>query len=212
MTREDIDRALSGDAEAHRVLVSSLIQIVHVAVSRQLRRYEVTRDRDIRQEALDLMHDVIVKLWENDCRELRKYDESRGSLAGFIGNIAVRHVSGVMRTKCRNPYSKLLIGDELLEGLGLGRGLDDQMLAQEYLDRLRTRLEPPDGILTPAMWTIFELHYVEGYKPGEIAAELGTKPANVSSQLNRIRARIREACDQIEVESPSGEMRQPRRV
>jgi RNA polymerase sigma factor (sigma-70 family) len=157
---QDIERALAGHRETVDALVKALRPVIQAEVGFALLPVCRSQGRDSRQEALDLVQDVLMSLWADDGKLLRRWDPARGrSLESFVRLIARRHVAGVVRSKRRNPYAEQpLPGETLDRQPGGGPGLEHHLEARDRLDQLldhvRQRLDAR-GLL------LFELLYVE---------------------------------------------------
>jgi RNA polymerase sigma factor (sigma-70 family) len=157
---EDIDRALDGDRKAVDALVKALRPVIQAEVGFALLPLGRSQRRDVRQETLDLLQDVLMSLLADDGKLLRRWDPARGcSLESFVRLIARRHVAGVIRSKRRNPYAEHPLPGETLDlqrggGPELERVVEARERLDHMLDHVRQRLDER-GLL------LFELLYVE---------------------------------------------------
>jgi RNA polymerase sigma factor (sigma-70 family) len=111
---DEIERAHGGDRAAQRALSERLLPIIRVAVARRLFTFARAQRRDPAGERDDLVHGVLLRLFENDWRTLRAFDPSRGSLDSYVAIIADRHVLSVFRTKAHDPYADVPMDDEAI--------------------------------------------------------------------------------------------------
>lgn len=160
MEPEDIDRALAGDRESVDALVRALRPVIQTEVGFAMLPLSRSQGRDARQETLDLVQDVLMSLWADDGKLLRRWDPARGSsLESFVRLIARRHVAGVVRSKRRNPYAEHPWPAETLDqqpsgGPELEHRIEARDRLDHMLDHVRQRLDER-GLL------LFELLYVE---------------------------------------------------
>lgn len=196
---EEIDRALTGDRKAVDALVRALRPVIQTEVGFALLPLGRSQGRDVRQEALDLVQDVLMSLLADDGKLLRRWDPARGcSLESFVRLIARRHVAGVVRSKRRNPYTEHPLPGETLDlrrgdGPELEHCVEVRERLDHMLDRLRRRLDER-GLL------LFELLYVEE-RPIEDACEItGMTRDAVYAWRSRLKRQLEGASE----DEPSG--------
>ena len=68
-----LEAALAGAPGARRELAARLLDVIQREVAAVLRRCAASQARDPRQEVRDLVQEVLVSLFEHDCRELRRW-------------------------------------------------------------------------------------------------------------------------------------------
>lgn len=195
-------RGLGGDAAAMRELVEALLPVVHARVTRSLwrSRRRSSTDRDAQQEVDDLTQDVFAALFADNARALRAWDPARGaSLLNFVGLIAEREVSALLRTGRRSPWTEDPTLDEhLFVAAGASEGLDLHVMSQDLLaavlERLRERLSPRGMYLFQAL--VVEERLVE-----ELADELDMTPAAIYAWRTRFVRTARAIL--VEVAPPS---------
>lgn len=189
MEPEDIDRALAGDRKAVDALVRKLRPVIQAEVGFALLPLGRSQGRDVRQETLDLLQDVLMSLLADDGKLLRRWDPARGSsLESFVRLIARRHVAGVVRSKRRNPYAEQPLPGETLDlRRGDGPELEHRIEARERLDHMlehvRQRLDER-GLL------LFELLYVEERSIEDACAATGMTRDAVYAWRSRLKRQL----------------------
>jgi RNA polymerase sigma-70 factor (ECF subfamily) len=144
-----IERALSRDRAALRVLVDRLTPVVQARVARVLLRREgAARGRRLRQEVEDFAQEVFVSLIAEDGKALRRWSAERGmSLKNFVGLIAERQAISILRSGRRSPWTEDPTFSDTLShqaGAHAGHGahVDARDLLARVLDQIRVRLSP----------------------------------------------------------------------
>lgn len=145
---ELVRAACAGERPALRALVDRLAPVAEARVARALRRRAyLARGRDIRQEIEDVVQDVFLGLFKDECRQLASWEPERGlSLEGFVGLVAERRVSAMLRRHRSNPWSEdpTLAGDipTAPEVRNPERVVASRRTLEAILDRVRATLSP----------------------------------------------------------------------
>ncbi len=179
-----VDAALGGEPGARRRLASRLLASIHKEVSVTLARW--SRTREVPQErARDLTQDVLVTLFENDSRELRRWDPQRGrTLDSFVRLVARRRCARVLDREMRRH------GETTAEHVILG---DDSVVERlRHRDALRDVLRVLYAQMNARDMELFELLYVEEFAPDEVARQLNMTRGAVNAWAYRLRKQARK--------------------
>lgn len=182
--RSLVTQALDGQSSARRELADRLLDSIHREVAICLLRWGIPRDQ-LDDRLRDLVQDVLVMLFENDGRELRRWDPERGrSLDSFVRLVARRWVARKLGRKKINLDTAGL--DEGTVGLSLpASGAESRTELQWILQRLYAEMTARDVEL-------FELLFVEEVEPGEVAERLDMTRGAVNAWSYRMRKQARE--------------------
>lgn len=187
----DIHGALAGDRRALDALVRKLRPVIQAEVGFALLPLGRSEGRDVRQEALDLVQDVLLGLLRDEGKLLRRWDPERGSsLEGFVRLVARRHVAAVVRSKRRNPYAEHPLPGETLDlqrsaGPELEHHLEARDRVDQMLDHVQQRLDERGRLL-------FELLYVEERSVDEACAATGMTRDAVYAWRSRLKRQLDE--------------------
>lgn len=187
-----MEAALSGGAGPRRRLAERLLDAIQREVAIALHRSAARQGRDPRQEVQDLVQEVLVSLFEHDARELRRWDPTRGrSLESFVRLVARRRVARVLGQRRGNPWTEGAV--ELEEGPdedGLEERLEHRAELGEVLQALHAQMSPRDVEL-------FELLFVQGLEPGEVAEQMQMSRGAVNAWSYRMRKQARAAARHV---------------
>jgi len=196
-TPADVARATSGDRDQMRRLLSAMLPVIRVRVSRVLWRYRsLARKRDLTQETEDLTQEVLVQLLEDDGRVLRTWDPARGlELLDFASMVADRTAAGILKSGSRTPWR-----EDPTEPTDLAQNVSDpgsatdvlatRDLGQRVLLALRAELAPVGA-------RVFELLFVHEAEVEEVCRELQMSRDAVYAWRSRLRRRLRELGDAL---------------
>lgn len=187
-----VSDALGGDRAAQRQLADRLLDTIQREVVFVLRRRASPVGRDPRQEARDLVHDVLVALFERDAQELRRWDPERGrSLDSFVCLVARRRVARVLGQRRGNPWSDnptepgILAQSLESNDASLTGRLESREQLQRVLDALLGQMSDRDVEL-------FELIFVEERDPAEVAEAMDMTRGAVNAWSYRTRKLARQ--------------------
>jgi RNA polymerase sigma-70 factor (ECF subfamily) len=200
--------ALAGDRPARRALADRLIEPIQREVAIALTRAAAGTGQDARQEVRDLVQDVLLTLFEQDARELRRWDPARGrNLESFVRLIARRRVARVLGQRRGNPWALVLVDTEagsVDEGDAalLGR-LEQRHQLETLLLALQARMDDRDHEL-------FDLLFVEERDPQEVAETIGISRGAVNAWGYRMRKLARALASHLDggvaASSPSDQL------
>jgi RNA polymerase sigma-70 factor, ECF subfamily len=144
-----------------------------------------------RDELMDLLGDVSLRLLSDDRRRLRLYRPDRGAtLATWVGVIAVSTTRDYLRRARRHPVDRL--EEEALEQLiSEAPGPEDELLDHERREAVEQLLSR----LTERERHFVRLYFGNKMTPAEVAEEMGISIATVYSKKNKLRARLSALLD-----------------
>jgi RNA polymerase sigma-70 factor (ECF subfamily) len=158
-----------------------------------LRRAVASQARDPRQELRDLVQEVLVSLFEHDCRELRRWDPTRGrSLDSFVRLIARRKAARILGQRKGNPWADQPIDPQLIDE---DPDDDDDALVQqlERREQLGSVLDALYAQMNDRDLQLFDLLFVEEREPAEVAEALSMTRGAVNAWAYRMR-KLARAC------------------
>lgn len=187
--------ALGGESSSRRALADRLLDSIHREVVFSLIRWGVPK-AELEERAGDFTQDVLVMLFENDGRELRRWDPERGrNLDSFVRLVTRRWVARKLGRKKLDVDAAGL--DEGTVGVSVpsSSGAESRTELQWILQRLYADMTPRDVEL-------FELLFVEEVEPNEVADCLGMTRGAVNAWSYRMRkqARAIQASDDARAE------------
>ena len=176
--------ALAGDADARRELVRRLMPVVVREVSIAVSRLAVFEDRDPKQEVRDLVHDILLGLFEGGGKALRRWDPERGlSLESFVQFIARRKVPQLLSGGRGNPWADAPVDPANLEAIDdadLARRLEKRNELKLVLALIRGKMRGRDHVL-------FELVFVRELPPDVVAEQVEMTRGAVNAWAYRMR-------------------------
>ncbi len=195
-----LDAVFRGDREATERLVTLLGPVVLARAARMAMRRGRRRDDPIVE---DLGQDVFSVLFANDARVLRAWEPSRGlSLVNFVGLIAEREASSILRSGRRSAWNESPTELEQLEGL-VGAApeehkVDARDILVEIVERLREQLSPR-GL------ELFQALIVDERSTEDVGQAHGLSAAAVYQWKSRLLALARKIGEEIVSERTSGQ-------
>jgi RNA polymerase sigma factor (sigma-70 family) len=190
-----VEQALAGDRKAVRGLVDDLMPVIQARVAHALlRRGRAAEGRDVQQEIADMTQEVFVSLFRDRGQVLRAWDPAKGAgLRGFVGLVAAREVSSILRTRRQSPWTESPTPEEDLarqsgEVPGPEGEAESRELLAAILERLRERL-------TDRGLEMFQLLLIEELGAEEVAEKLRMTVEAVYAwrvRLGRMARAIRE--------------------
>jgi DNA-directed RNA polymerase specialized sigma24 family protein len=187
-----------------RALVDALTPVIHARVARALaRRTGQSGRRDVRQELEDMTQEVFVSLFENGGKALKAWDPTRGlTLESFVGFLAERQVSCILRSGKRSPWTEDPTLDEDLERPGMAtESAEPQVASREMLSLLLERLRSE---LSPRGMQLFFLLMVEQRPIEEIGRETQMTADALYAWRSRLGKLVRKLAAELQGETPVG--------
>ncbi len=172
-----------------RALVRFLAPVIQTRVARLLvRRYGRATTTRLRAEIEDLTQEIFVRLFADDGRRLRAWDQAVAPARPFFGLVAERIAMNLLASRNKKPWM-----DDTADPSDIGRdraaagpGPERRAVSRDALRRLVGRL----GELNARDRALFQLIYVEQAEVGRIAETLGIKPGAVYQGKRRLRQRL----------------------
>lgn len=190
VTRQLIDRALAGNAGSARVLAKHIVTCSDRHVRKVLVRNTACRNRDLANE---LVHDVVVYIYDNDAKLLRNWNESRGaSFEYYLGLITRNLVVRRLMQFRGNPASFTPVDD--IQEFMPAQTLDLQITYSLELDRVLDYVERElDEVDRSRFWAL----YVEGLSIEKVAQRDGITTNAVHAWKSRLRRRLRDQMPEL---------------
>lgn len=190
LTPADIRRAVEGDEEAMRILVSVLRPVVQAEVAWTLHRYRpADRRYDVAQEVADLVQEVFISLLEKDGHALRAWDPARGrNLTSFVKLLTRHQVASILRSGRRCPWTEepTNVDDLRLTPTPSHEGrVSSRQAAGVLMERLRTALNPRGMML-------FESLFVEERDVDDVCREFGMTREAIYAWRTRTRRQLKQ--------------------
>lgn len=180
--RQLVEEALQGDPPAARALVDRLAPVIQSRVARALLRRQ-RQSRSIRQEVEDFVQEIFALLFAADGRLLRSWDPEGGlGLDSFVGLIAERRSTSVLRTARRSPWTEEPVPAEVLDRQAVP-GPEKELLSRELLGQVLDRLRAQ---LSPTGYQVFELLFSAELSTAAIAERTQLSPAAIYTWKHRI--------------------------
>ncbi len=195
-TRELIERALTGDAEARAQVVERLSPVIHFRVGRALlRRSGAAAGRDVRQEVEDFTQEVFAALFAHDGRVLHAWEPERGlTLESFAGLFAERQIASLLRTHRRSPWTEDPTLEEGLDGPDVRVDLGAQVESRDWLLKLLGRLQEE---LSPLGLSLFEQLQLQQRSPAEVCLATGMSKDAVYAWQSRLAKLARRLASEL---------------
>lgn len=201
-----IQRCIAGEPGTRDEFVVEYSGLIRFAIAAVLRHRGITL---LREEIDDLTHNVIVSLFDKDCRKLKMYEgRNQASFATFVRVCATRLTLDHLRYRQRRPA--MVSGEQggedardlLAESPDPHLGPEDRAaLGEDFatLARLVAALPAREQLLV-------RLHLVEGLEIPAVARVLGITENATHVLKSRVRAKLRDQMQAAEgVTTGSGE-------
>lgn len=183
-----------GDPIALSALVDLLTPIIEARAARMLSRRRKD-GRDVRQELPDLVQEVFIAILEDDAKVLRAWSPERGlSLPNFIGLIAEREVSSILRSGRRNPYTDRPEEISNLDREDLAASADAELMSRELVVALLDRMR---DALSPLGLQLFELLVVSEESVESVCATMQMKPDAVYAWRSRLSKMLKGFAEEL---------------
>lgn len=186
-----IQRCIAGEPGTRDEFVSDYSGLIRFAIAAVLRHRGITL---LREEIDDLTHNVIVSLFDRDCRKLKMYEgRNQASFATFVRVCATRLTLDHLRALGRRPQiaPEQQSGDDardvLAETPDAALGPEEQASISEDLVTLRRLVSE----LSPREQLLVRLHFVEGLDVPDVARALGVSENATHVLKSRLRAKLR---------------------
>ncbi|HKU39869.1 MAG TPA: sigma-70 family RNA polymerase sigma factor [Polyangiales bacterium] len=190
--------ALAGVPDAVDDLMRAATPVIQARVARALLRRPESRGRDLRQDVADLTQDVFVALFNADGKALRAWDPERGlSFQNFVGLLAQRRVSSLLRTRQGAPWSEELRADGVHEEPANDIAPDADAGSRELLRRV---LEELEASLSARGMELFHRLYVAQEPVEDVCEQTGLSANAVHQWRRRLGIAAREVLERLQRE------------
>lgn len=186
-----IQRCITGEPGTRDEFVTEYSGLIRFAIAAVLRHRGIQL---LREEIDDLTHNVIVSLFDRDCRKLKMYEgRNQASFATFVRVCATRLTLDHLRALGRRPQiaPDQQSGDDardvLAETPDAALGPEEQASISEDLLTLRRLVAE----LSPREQLLVRLHFVEGLDIPDVARALGVSENATHVLKSRLRAKLR---------------------
>ncbi len=176
--------------------------VVQARVARVLlRRAASARGRNVRQEVEDLTQEVFAALFAKRAKVLKAWSPERGlSLANFVGLIAEREVTSVLRSGKRSPWTEDPTLVEEMDSGDVSPSPEVTVGSREVLERVMDELR---ARLSAKGMRLFLLLYVEEHPVAEVATMTGMSHDALYAWRSRLSKQVREIAARLMSEDPS---------
>jgi DNA-directed RNA polymerase specialized sigma24 family protein len=192
MTEEEFDAVLRGEPGAQLRFIRDYGPVMRQAVERRMRGA-------LRQHVDDVLHDIIVKLFEpcpftrRRARALRKFRFGEGPLTRFLFQYAEWRTFEWMRRWKRTQAREVGSDGAIVEVATAGGG-DDRGEPPEWLAAVRSRFLRE---FKPEEQQMYRLLFVEERAPGEVATIMRLSIDVVYQRKHRLTKRLRELAAEV---------------
>ena len=185
---ELVNAALARDPEACRHLIALLAPVVRQRVARLLLANAGRSGRKPSPADVDdLAHDVFLVLFDADGRVLHAWDPQRGlSLRNFVGLIAQREASAILRSGRRSAWAEDPTPDDLQ--LAVERHTPEREVAAR--EELTLLLELLHERLSPRGLLLFEALFSDHQAVEQVCERFSMTPNAVYSFRNRLQTLV----------------------
>jgi RNA polymerase sigma factor (sigma-70 family) len=187
-----IARCIAGDPGMRDQFVVEYSGLIRFAIAAVLRHRGVTL---LREEIDDLTHNVIVSLFDRDCRKLKMYEgRNQASFATFVRVCATRLTLDHLRYRQRRPtivadgQTGPDARDLLADAADPELGPEEHTAVSESLAQLRRLVT----LLPAREQLLVRLHFVDGLEIPDVARVLGITENATHVLKSRVRAKLRE--------------------
>jgi len=188
-SQREIKLALEGDPAAAERLVRALTPVIQRSAAYGLLLWHrgAAAGRSIRQEVDDLTQEILLHLFVDDGKVLRRWQPEKGlSLARFVGLVAQRQTSAFLRNK-RSPWKETPTLPEELDQVTQASSPEAAAASREQLELLLARLKKE---LSPLGWHLFDLLYLRELTVAEVVEQTGLSSDAVYQWRCRLSHRV----------------------
>ncbi len=197
-----VTKALAGDPETVRTMVDHLTPVIQARVARSLmRRSGSAAGRDVRQEVEDISQEVFVALFAQGGRVLRTWSPDKGlSLRNFVGLVAERQTSSILRSGKRSPWTEDPMDSPDLDRMGgTEQQTERRLITRDLLTTVVSMLREE---LSPKGLHLFELLMLQQRSVAEVCELTGMKTDAVYAWRSRLAKRVRAIAKKVSDSSP----------
>lgn len=176
--------------ERPRALIEALSPVIRRSVTRRLRRRS-GGCRSVEQEVDDMVQTVLLAVFAERGGALEAWDPARGvDLPAFVALVAAREVDSLLRSRRRNPWTEEPVLAEALDAAPVSRvDPETQAGSRRMLSTVAAHMR---ARTSPLGFTIFEMLFLQGREPQDIAAAVGLRVAAVHTWKCRLSRAARD--------------------
>lgn len=184
------DRGSPAERRAQRARVDALTPLVRRVVAGKLRR-RARAGRDIAQEIDDVVQEALLAIFVEAGGALATWDPELGlDVPGFVAFVTSREVDSILRSRRRNPWTcDPVLVSVLDRGPAAGAGVETLSGSRHMLVAVAARLR---ARLSAQSFVLFEMLFLEGRAPEEVASALGLRVPAVHTAKSRLRGAARD--------------------
>ncbi|MEP6655327.1 MAG: sigma-70 family RNA polymerase sigma factor [Myxococcales bacterium] len=195
-----IEQGLAGDATCLRSLVDRLSPLIARRVAATL--WRVKTNRNVRQDAADMIQDVFLALFQNDGKALRAWDPERGmSLDSFIGLLTQHQVISILRSRVTTPWREELADMEEIQDIDTSPVTPEALFSSR--ENLSTLLERVRETLSPRGLELFQRMFVDEESIEHLGTATGMTPDALYQWRSRLHRTIRALAGEINAPAAS---------
>lgn len=186
-----VQRCIAGEPGTRDEFVVEYSGLIRFAIAAVLRHRGITL---LREEIDDLTHNVIVSLFDRDCRKLKMYEgRNQASFATFVRVCATRLTLDHLRYRQRRP--QMVAGEQggedardlLADAPDPSLGPEEQASLGEDVATLRRLVAE----LPAREQLLVRLHFVEGLQIPDVARVMGISENAAHVLKSRLRSKLR---------------------
>ena len=190
---ELIARCIRGDAAAKAQFYDEYAGLIRKAIAGKLHRLQV--DPSLFAEVEDIWHEVIVRIFDDDCRALSRIKQP-ASINAWLVTVAQNHVLTYLRK--RASRHKAQDAASVAPHAGAVATPEDAAARSEQTALIETKL----ATLSPQERLVLELYFVQNLKYAEISDVCGLNINTVSAKLRRAKSKLRKLLEEERDELP----------
>ncbi len=194
-------RVLEGERTAERRLVEELTPTIRASVSRELALRRRRSGRATEQEVEDITQSVLLGLFADGGRTLKKWDPARGrELKSFVGLLAQRRTVTILRCRRTSPWSEdPMLPEDLDKNPVEANGPESRAISRDMLGAL---LGAVRARLTARGAEIFRLLFLEGASTEDVCTQTDLSAASVYQWRRRLRLLVEEVAGELKQAPP----------
>jgi len=168
-----IEQCIDCDKRSWREFVDAYIKLIYNAVYNSMARYTHYIDK---YDVEDVCQIVLLSLFANDCRVLKKFDSDKATFSTWLTIISRNAAIDYIRKK----KSQTVTLEEALETVHCQQSDEP------------TSIDIPDAVISPRQHLVLRMMYDDGLDVAEIAFFLGVQRQTVRSLHHRALKKLRD--------------------
>jgi RNA polymerase sigma-70 factor (ECF subfamily) len=152
----------------------------------------------VRQEVEDMVQDVFLALFRDECKILRSWNPAKGlSFKNFVGMVAERQVASALRSGKRSPWKEDPLPHSELDRPSPEKSSESRTASRDTLRHILRRMQAQ---LSPLGWRLFQMLFVDELTVAEIRHATDMSPDAIYAWRSRLRRQANEVRQEIETE------------